>query len=134
MYSISIFYFTFYLFGGCVRTQRTPRLWACACTYFGAAGTRLGATETVRRAVGACAALVALLLTDIVRLARAAGRIRRIDDVRRISIVVLGLLRRFVIAWLVGLVFRLIGGVVDGRGTVVGFFGWLIGIIGRLVV
>jgi len=24
MYSISIFYFTFYLFGGCVRTQRTP--------------------------------------------------------------------------------------------------------------
>ena len=22
--SISIFYFTFYLFGGCVRTQRTP--------------------------------------------------------------------------------------------------------------
>jgi len=26
MYSISIFYFTFYLFGGCVRTQRTPCL------------------------------------------------------------------------------------------------------------
>jgi len=26
MYSISIFYFTFYLFGGCVRTQRTPPL------------------------------------------------------------------------------------------------------------
>jgi len=24
MYSISIFYFTFYLFGGCVHTQRTP--------------------------------------------------------------------------------------------------------------
>ena len=24
MYSISIFYFTFYLFGGCIRTQRTP--------------------------------------------------------------------------------------------------------------
>jgi len=24
MYSISIFNFTFYLFGGCVRTQRTP--------------------------------------------------------------------------------------------------------------
>jgi len=24
MYSISIFYFPFYLFGGCVRTQRTP--------------------------------------------------------------------------------------------------------------
>ena len=24
MYSISIFYFTFYLFGGCVLTQRTP--------------------------------------------------------------------------------------------------------------
>ena len=24
MYGISIFYFTFYLFGGCVRTKRTP--------------------------------------------------------------------------------------------------------------
>ena len=24
MYSVSIFNFTFYLFGGCVRTQRTP--------------------------------------------------------------------------------------------------------------
>ena len=32
MYSISIFYFTFYLFGGCIRTQRTPclQVWSCS--------------------------------------------------------------------------------------------------------
>ena len=51
MYSISIFYFTFYLFaGGCVRTQRTPFLRACAVRRAAAAAVlRCPATSAIDR-------------------------------------------------------------------------------------
>ena len=61
-----------------------------------AAGTRLGAAETVGSAVGACAALVAFLLTDVVGLARRARH--RIDGRRLIVI----------INWLGRVIYRLI--------------------------
>ena len=58
MYSISIFYFTFYLLGGCVRTQRTPCLRACEegsvnKNVFGAWPDLLQAGPLFRQNVGA---------------------------------------------------------------------------------